>query len=110
MRIADALGIIANPDVGFVVRETFLAMEIAEEALAARGMSMRDGAFLLLKPPPILRGLVPKVYRHHCDELLSRIADGSPGRDELLRPTKAEVLAEFLVWSDLRRTRRVVGA
>ena len=37
-----------------VVSQTFDKMEVAEQALAAHGLALRKGAFLVLTPPCLL--------------------------------------------------------
>lgn len=76
---------------GEVISRLFACMEIAEEEIAAAGLSRDQGqeAFRVLQPSEPLRDLSKDVYRAHARELCARVARG----EDCAPATKAEALA-----------------
>lgn len=94
-RTTERLNAILSPQEAGAITQTFRRMEIAEREIARAKeefpllATQIHESFRALCPTEPLRRLSDKVYRHHCRELLERVASG---RD--LRPgTDAELVA-----------------
>lgn len=75
-----------------VVSQTFEKMEVAEQVLAAHGLALRKGAFLVLTPPACTRNKAMRVYRSHAEELCRRMVAG----EDLTKGTHAEMLCSIM--------------
>lgn len=76
------------------INGAFACMEVAEEVIAASGCSHTDGSkgFAIMCPSPPMRGKAPEVFKHHCQELLTRVLAG----DDTRPGTETEVLCVLM--------------
>lgn len=79
------------------VRGAFECMEVAEEEIAVAKLRWPEraealhGSFFIVRPTRGMGDFARKLYRHHCKELLGRVAGGQIGK-ALNLGTEAEVL------------------
>lgn len=88
-----ALEALADSALGGALSNLSRCFDIAEEVLAEAGDP--PGAFGVLAPPKLLRGLAPWIYRAHVSELVERVRAGEDTRPG----TEAEALAYLLAGS-----------